>query len=82
MKLFVHMNIDDIISEHFHNDEVKKLNILSFYHSEIPLSTRKIVHIRSEAPSSFHNSYDVPTGGFYKSISLLLTSDDYKQIKG
>jgi hypothetical protein len=71
------MKIHEILLERIPSDEVQKLNVMSFYLTAPPVSSRRIVYDRNGSGCEFYNSYDMVSSiSFYKKVSLLPTKND------
>lgn len=74
------MSIKEIILERISKDELKKLNILSFNLIMTSVTSIMTIYQRDDAESTFHNSRDLQTGGFYKHSSLLISQASYEKL--
>ena len=70
------MTIADIINDNVLEEEKVKLNVLAFNLTTAPESSKRMIYFREQANSSFYNSVDISTGGFYKEVSLIINLEE------
>lgn len=68
------------ISQVYSADELKKMNLLMFNLIKVDTNSKKYHFERVDAKSTFHNSNDLITGGFYKHTSLLISKNFYENL--
>lgn len=71
------MSIKPILLKALTSEDLSKLNLMSFHlKTPVEYSKRKL-HYRNEAKSSFYNTKDLHTNNFFRPVSLIIPNASY-----